>query len=114
MCTRVICTRLATMGTRRAVAGVFRRANAPAAVHDLTEEILMAVQIAVPRWRSWCRSPTLRRRDLTVDRLATLMSALTGPDRSFRSYAGEIAAERGAAVAADHIIAHLHRTTSSE
>jgi hypothetical protein len=49
--------------------------------------------------------PPLRRRDLTVDRLATLMTALTGPDRSFRSYAGEIAAERGAAIAADHIVA---------
>ena len=58
--------------------------------------------------------PPLRRRDLTVDRLATLMSALTGPDRSFRSYAGEIAAERGAAIAADHIVAHLRRTTALE
>jgi UDP:flavonoid glycosyltransferase YjiC (YdhE family) len=49
--------------------------------------------------------PPLRRRDLTVDRLATLMTALTGPDSSFRSYADEIAAERGAATAADHIVA---------
>lgn len=58
--------------------------------------------------------PPLRRRDLTVDRLATLMTALTGQDCSFRSYAGEIAAERGAAIAADHIVAHLRRTPSFE
>jgi UDP:flavonoid glycosyltransferase YjiC (YdhE family) len=58
--------------------------------------------------------PPLRRRDLTVDRLATLISALTGPDSSFRSYAGEIAAERGAAIAADHIVAHLRRTNPFE
>jgi len=50
----------------------------------------------------------LRRRDLTVDRLASLMSTLTDPNRSFRSYAGEIAAERGAA---DHIVAYLRRTS---
>lgn len=58
--------------------------------------------------------PPLRRRDLTVDRLATLMAALTGPDSSFRSYAGEIAAERGAAIAADHLVAHLRRTNPLE
>lgn len=77
MCTRVSCMRLETVANSFELSrGVFRRADAPAAahldllavllrapravvcllsaaaVHDLTDEIPMAVQIAVP-FRTW-------------------------------------------------------------